>query len=155
MSPVMPPMEGGVPYMNLGSDSCANLVAFNGGLYCFGQGGPNNSGLIASSFFNGDSWQAVEIVVPATSSLYTNGSGAGFMSYSPGPVVFQGALYLFFNGAGMDGWIFWVSSTDGKTWSTLNNNVNSGLSYWPSAVVLGEQLWLGYTARDQGNSIWG
>jgi hypothetical protein len=86
-------------------------------------------------------------------------SGDCIMSYSPSPVVFNGELYVFFNGPDENGAIMYTTSSDGSNWSGTTPSTTSQVSgakcsYTPWPVVYNGQLWVFYQAQKQEAAMW-
>src|SRR5262249_10862380 len=96
----------------------------------------------------GDPWGSLQPVQPSGTT------STNYMSYSAAPVVFNNNLYLFFNGPAENGWLYYISSSDGNNWSEVINVSNTGLSYTPSPVVYDGQIYVFRTARRQAGQIW-
>jgi hypothetical protein len=119
-------------------------VIFQDLLYVFYSGVGEDGAWYATLDQKSDHWSG------PFSCLAGGASGMGIAEYtSPCSVVFNGSLYLFFNGAGHDG-TYWTQTSDGTNWTAIasvSQNMGKreetfGSRTSPSATVYRDDLYL-------------
>jgi hypothetical protein len=127
------------------SDSPAAVVYAPPGssfqIYVFYSGTGSNSGAVYYNIFNGSSW---------TSSTQISDTN---LSYSPSAVVFNGEIYLVYEGSGGDAQLRY-NTFNGSTWSgyTQVTGVSTYNRPWP--VVSDGQLLVFYHSAASAGGIW-
>lgn len=117
-----------------------SAVVFNDEIYVFYQGASNNGQLNYVTYNSGTgSWAA---------PVWINSGDGVLMENSPSAVVFNNALYVFYQGVGVS-WCYNVS-TNGASWGGQIKASIGGGSDSPSAVVYDDLLYLFY--QGGGNS---
>jgi hypothetical protein len=150
-------VNGGAFMSSGNSPGCA---VFNGDLYCFSQGGDTSSpagGSLAIGDPNGT--LNYNVYSPSTAwgpaiQIPGGAPNGSIMSYSPAPIVYNNEFYVFFNGAGNNGVLSYVSSADGTNWSNLKEVSSMSISYTPSPVLYDGSLYVFHTAAKQAGQIW-
>ena len=128
----------GIPNVGM-TASPSTVLGANGYVYVFHQGS-SEDGQLWYTYFDGTNWQ------PDTQVLGTDANGKPTnigMSQSPSAVLYGGTFYVFHQGYGQNGQL-WYSYFDGTNWqpdtqvlSTDANGftTNVGMSESPSAIV--------------------
>jgi hypothetical protein len=133
------------------TNAAPGAAVFNNTLYMFFKGaGSDTSVYIARSTGNpgdGRSWSAHPLNPAITTST------------APGVITFNGALYMFYKGAGTDTTIYIARSTggdvfDGSTWSTSRLNPAINTSDAPGAVVYKGVLYMIYKGSGADTTIY-
>ena len=75
------------------------------------------------------------------------------MSASPSAVVFNGLLYVFHQGEGNDGQL-WYNSYDGQNFAGDTQVPNLGMSASPSAVVFNGLLYVFHQGEGNDGQLW-
>lgn len=112
-------------------------------LYVFYQGPGNNGKLWYSATSVLNSWGAQVQLVPSGLA-----ASSAIMSESPAAAVFNGQLYVFYQGGGNNGQLMYTASSDGSSWDAQAtvpgiSDYSPGCS--PFAVVFNNQLYVFYT----------
>ena len=127
--------EIGVANMSQGPSA----VVFQDKLYCFTQGKNNNGQLWYVNSSNGNNW---------SSHLHVSNAN---MAGSPSAVVFQDKLYCFHQGrtavTGANGQLWYLTSSDGNSWSQNIQVKAANMSESPSAVVFQDKLYCFHQGR--------
>ena len=75
------------------------------------------------------------------------------MSASPSAVVVNGLLYVFHQGSGDDGQLWYNTSFDGQTWVGDQQVPGTGMSEGPSAVLDGV-LYVFHQGSGEDGQLW-
>jgi hypothetical protein len=154
------------PVPGVGMSFTPSAVAFNNKLYVF-HPGAGQHGELWYTVADGTSWS--EDMNILTNIGYPR--QAGPMSLSPSAVVWNNALYVFFqnglysevNVAGNPGGggLFFVASTDGLGWENVDGNhqptrqlMNVGMSFSPSAVVWRNMIHVFHEGYGENQQLW-
>jgi hypothetical protein len=115
-------------------------IVYNGDLYVFYQDGGTSSiatGTLCYNRFNGSSWSSsVQPIADGqnpVNDLYANIYG------SPGPVVYNGQLYLYFGNLQCTGQL-WYAVFNGSSWSAISQVGVQGALAVPSGSNLGQNI---------------
>lgn len=139
----------GTTYMS----NTPSAVAFDDKIYVFYQGSGGNGQLwysaLGSSLLSGSDEYGIPMVqVPGVS-----------MSQSPAAVVFDGTLYVFYQGGGNNQTIEYCSSTDGSNWTVgaSSKDLSGSDTYYsettsPAAVVFNGKIYLFYSEGGTSNA---
>lgn len=111
-------------------------------IYNFNQG-PSNCGVMWCNVYNGTQWASIEPVEEAT-----------IMSCTPGPVVFNDTLYVFYQGESDNGQLLYATSSDGSNWTTGQVVTGAGITDSPSAVVFNGTLYVFYQGKGNSDELW-
>jgi hypothetical protein len=77
------------------------------------------------------------------------------MSSGPSAAVFSGQLYVFHQGKGNNGQLWYnVLAADGKTWSGDKQVPSTGISSSPSAAVFNNQLYVFHQGKGNSGQLW-
>lgn len=152
------------PVPNVGMSFSPATVVFNDKLYVF-HPGSHESGELWYTVADGTGWSQDQMII--------SGGNAGLpgpgICQSPSAVVWNDVIYVFFqNGSGGGeignpgyGGLFFVASTDGKTWENVDNNhqptrqlTNVGMSFSPSAVVWSNMIHVFHDGYQQDGQLW-
>jgi chitinase len=144
------------PVPNLSMSDSPSAVLWQGGIEVFFQGANNDGQLWRTFSSDGNAW--------GTTQTNVRVQGVG-MSGSPSAVVYNGSLYVFYQGLNNSGGLWYTVSGDSINWTQHAPVPNLGMSGSPSAAVWkggitvfhqgsgnGGQLW--YTYSGDGNN-WG
>ena len=107
------------------------VAVFNSRLYVFYQSfsvtaaGLEANGELYYNYYDGSSWSA---------QSYPAGSGS-IMSGCPAAVAFNGSLYVFYQGSGNNGQLWYSQSSDGSDWSFRSQIANANITTSPAAAV--------------------
>lgn len=117
--------------------------------------GPGQGGQLYYSMYNGSTWSQDQLV-PTGKSTST-----AIMSCTPSAVEFNSQLYVFYQGGGTCGQLWYNASSDGSSWADQLELIPEGLSSGnatlsgsPSAVVYNGQLWVFYQDGYEWQQIW-
>jgi hypothetical protein len=123
-------------------------------LYVF-YNGPSTNGQLHYSLFNGSGWSQGQIIPTGKSS------STGIMSFVPSAVVFNGQLYVFYQGGSQDSQLWYNMSADASNWGAQTELIPAGkssnndtMSASPSAVVYDGRLWVFYQAGKNSAELW-
>ena len=77
-------------------------------------------------------------------------------SVIPAPVVFNGQLYVFFQGGQSNGTMWYISSSNGTEWNggTATEVPNTGMSGSPSPVVFNDKLYVFHMGSGQDGKLY-
>lgn len=122
-----------------------STVTFNGNLYYFFQG-VGNSGVLWCAISDGTGIQ----------NMYQLYEGADIMSCTPGSVVYNNQLYVFFHiNPDSSPQLNYITSSDGVNWSSSQSVVSgAGLTDSPSAVVFNSKLYVFYQGKGNADTPW-
>lgn len=137
----------------------AGAAAFNGQMYVFWQGvnssGTGNAGTLFYRTMSSSTYHQIN----AQQSV--DGKSAGvIMSNCPSAVVFNGSLYVFYQGPGDDTYPWYSVSSDGSTWSASTKVPGTCMSTSPSTVVFtnpstgNESLYLFHEGNNSNGQLW-
>ncbi|WP_347905985.1 hypothetical protein [Pseudomonas purpurea] len=134
----------------------AGATTFGGEVYVFWQdvgdtGVPSPDGTLMYKTMS----QETSYQIQPTQAISGYSPGV-IMSDCPSAVVFNDLLYVFYQGPGPDGQLWFTSSSDGSNWSTSTHWPNTGIATSPSAVVFTnpsgqEYLYVFYQNTGTGN----
>ena len=101
-----------------------SVVAYNGVLYIFYQGGNQYTGQLWYTTYDGTNWG--QNVIPNLG-----------MSGSPSAALWKGGITVFHQGSNNDGQLWYTFSSNGKNWGTTRTDTlvqNVGITDSPSAI---------------------
>jgi hypothetical protein len=159
------------PVPGVGMSFSPSAVAFNNKLYVFHPGYGQN-GELWYTVADGTSWsQDHQILANVTPPGWEVNDGP--VSLSPSAVVWNNAIYVFFQhavpsevfgcepGDPGDGTLYFVASTDGIGWENVDGDhqptrqlMNVGMSFSPSAVVWRNMIHVFHMGSDRDSQLW-
>ncbi|MCP1489837.1 hypothetical protein J3D48_006247 [Pseudomonas fluorescens] len=148
---ISPALEG-LELTNAITDA-PSAVNYNNVTYVF----TNSGGILQYSTWNGTGWSASTWLgqdnVMVTSTLEPT---AFTPEYGPSAVVFNGLLYVFYQGTPVDSHTpgLYYSVFNGTTWYDANLVENVALSCSPSAVVFNNQLYVFHQGGGNNGELW-
>ena len=144
---------------NTSMSESPSSVLFNDQAYVFYQGASDNQQLWYSTYDG--NWASQTQLIPQGLS-----NTSSIMSCSPSGVVFTPSgsaspqCYVFYQGPGSNGQLWYNSSADGSNWGAQSQVVPAGftgsavMSQSPSAVVFNDQLYVFYEGGGNDLQIW-
>ena len=114
------------PVPNLGMSASPSAVRWQDGIEVFFQGANNDGQLWRTFSADGNSWGTTQTNVQVP--------GVG-MSGSPSAVVYNGSLYVFYQGLNNSGGLWYTVSADSINWTQHPPVPNLGMKESPSAVL--------------------
>ena len=159
------------PVPNVGMSFSPATVVFNNKLYVF-HPGYNQNGELWYTVADGRSWSQDHQILASDNPRGWEGT-TGPMSLSPSAVVWNNAIYVFFQhgadpeiaggepGNPGNGKLFFVASTDGNGWENVSDNhqptrqlMNVGMSGSPSAVVWRNMIHVFHLGYGFNGELW-
>jgi chitinase len=133
------------PVPNLGMSGSPSAVLWQGGIEVFFQGANNDGQLWRTFSPDGTNWGTMQTNVQV--------QGVG-MSGSPSAVVYNGSLYVFYQGLNNSGGLWYAVSSDSINWTQYGPIPNLGMSGSPSAVLWQGGIEVFFQGANNDGQLW-
>ena len=133
------------PVPNLGMSGSPSAVLWQGGIEVFFQGANNDGQLWRTFSPDGNNWGTTQTNVQVM--------GVG-MTGSPSAVVYNGSLYVFYQGLNTSGGLWYAVSSDSINWTQYGPIPNLGMSGSPSAVLWQGGIEVFFQGANNDGQLW-